>query len=57
MVLIKFSGITCQKVPRPGTNGKTIDGDEYGDEALTFTKEKCLQREVIAEKFLQFQFQ
>lgn len=46
LITFLLAGITCQKVPRPGTNGKTIDGDEYGDEALTFTKEKCLQREV-----------
>jgi hypothetical protein len=32
----------------PGTNVPQ-PGDEYGDEALAFTKELCMQREVTIE--------
>lgn len=42
-----FTGINCQKAARPmGPGGKSIEGDPFGEEALAFTKERCLQREV-----------
>lgn len=45
--LIILIGINCQKAARPaGPGGKMVEGDPYGDEALAFTKERCLQREV-----------
>lgn len=40
-------GINCQKAARPaGPGGKAVEGNPYGEEALAFTKERCLQREV-----------
>lgn len=45
--LLILIGINCQKAARPaGPGGKMVEGDPYGDEALAFTKERCLQREV-----------
>lgn len=45
---IKFSaGISCPRGARPVINGAPASESEpYGDEALNFTKEKCLQREI-----------
>jgi len=47
LVTFLLAGINCQKAPRPaGPSGKMVEGDPFGEEALNFTKEKCLQREV-----------
>uniref|UniRef100_A0A1B6ECM6 Staphylococcal nuclease domain-containing protein 1 n=1 Tax=Clastoptera arizonana TaxID=38151 RepID=A0A1B6ECM6_9HEMI len=47
LITFLLAGISCQRAPRmvPG-GGKPVDGDPYGEEALAFTKEKCLQRDV-----------
>ncbi|ENN71421.1 staphylococcal nuclease domain-containing protein 1 isoform X2 [Dendroctonus ponderosae] len=42
-----LGGISCPRATRPATgNLPASEGEEFGDEALLFTKEKCLQREV-----------
>ncbi|CAH1129973.1 unnamed protein product [Ceutorhynchus assimilis] len=42
-----LGGITCPRATRAATgNLPASEGEEFGDEALLFTKEKCLQREV-----------
>ncbi|KAL1502357.1 hypothetical protein ABEB36_007507 [Hypothenemus hampei] len=42
-----LSGINCPRATRPAIgNQPASEGEEYGDEALQFVKEKCLQREV-----------
>ncbi|XP_030753895.1 staphylococcal nuclease domain-containing protein 1 [Sitophilus oryzae] len=42
-----LGGINCPRASRPATgNLPASPGEEYGDEALQFTKERCLQREV-----------
>lgn len=42
-----LAGITCPRGARPGINGGPLQESEpFGEEALTFTKEKVLQREV-----------
>lgn len=42
-----LGGISCPRAARPATgNLPASEGEEYGDEALLFVKEKCLQREV-----------
>ncbi|XP_056643670.1 staphylococcal nuclease domain-containing protein 1 [Diorhabda sublineata] len=38
-----LGGITCQRATRQATD---TPGEPYGDEALLFTKERCMQREV-----------
>ncbi|GBL80625.1 Nuclease domain-containing protein 1 [Araneus ventricosus] len=43
-----LGGITCARAARDTPNG-TIPGDPYGDAALAFTKDLCLQREVQIE--------
>ncbi|CAG7833367.1 unnamed protein product [Allacma fusca] len=53
MRLITFllGGISCPRAPRaPGIPGSAaIEGEPYGDEALNFTKDLCLQKEVEIE--------
>nr|CAD7459291.1 unnamed protein product [Timema tahoe] len=39
-------GISCPRGSRPGPNGVHMEGEAFGEEALIFTKDKCLQREV-----------
>jgi staphylococcal nuclease domain-containing protein 1 len=47
LVTFLLGGISCPRGSRPGIGGVgLVDGDPYGDEALQFTKDKCLQREV-----------
>ncbi|KAF7265330.1 hypothetical protein GWI33_021313 [Rhynchophorus ferrugineus] len=42
-----LGGINCPRVARAATtNLPATEGEEFGDEALQFTKERCLQREV-----------
>lgn len=47
LVTFLLGGISCPRGSRPGVGGVgLVDGEPYGDEALQFTKDKCLQREV-----------
>ncbi|XP_066153595.1 staphylococcal nuclease domain-containing protein 1 [Euwallacea fornicatus] len=42
-----LGGINCPRATRPATgNLPASEGEEFGDEALLFVKERCLQREV-----------
>lgn len=42
-----LAGITCPRSSRPSLNGiPAQDGEPFGDEALNFTKEKIIQRDV-----------
>lgn len=41
-----ISGIECPRGARPLPGGQMSQSEPYGDEALQFTKEMCLQREV-----------
>ena len=43
-----FLGITCPRAGRIVTSQGIIatEGDPFGDEALSFTKDLCMQREV-----------
>ena len=44
--LCYVAGIECPRGKRQLPNGQVIEADPYGEEALLFTKEMCLQREV-----------
>jgi len=47
-----LAGITCPRGTRPnlgGPAGSVTEGEPFGDEALLFTKENCLQRQVEIE--------
>ncbi|XP_052746708.1 staphylococcal nuclease domain-containing protein 1 [Bicyclus anynana] len=49
-VLVTFllAGINCPRGSRPALGGGGMqDAEPFGEEALQFTKEKCLQRDVI----------
>nr|QBI71273.1 ebna2 binding protein P100 [Eurycantha calcarata] len=47
LVTFLLAGISCPRGARPGPgNVGTMDGEPFGEEALAFTKDKCLQREV-----------
>jgi len=46
LITFLLAGINCQKASRPAPGGKMVEGDPFGEEALAFTKERCLQREV-----------
>ena len=41
-----IAGIECPRGKRQLPGGQVIEADPYGEEALLFTKEMCLQREV-----------
>ncbi|XP_063970734.1 staphylococcal nuclease domain-containing protein 1-like [Lytechinus pictus] len=43
-----LAGISCPRMARTGPGGPT-QGEPFGEEALQFTKETCLQREVEVE--------
>lgn len=44
------AGINCPRAARPSINGQPpSDGEPFGDEALLYTKEKCLQREISVQ--------
>ncbi|MCL4136789.1 UNVERIFIED_CONTAM: hypothetical protein GTU68_060303, partial [Idotea baltica] len=51
LITFLLAGISCPKAtrPAPGGTGGTIPGEPFGAEALTFTKEHILQREVQIE--------
>uniref|UniRef100_A0A2I9LPS2 Staphylococcal nuclease domain-containing protein 1 n=1 Tax=Centruroides hentzi TaxID=88313 RepID=A0A2I9LPS2_9SCOR len=49
IVIFLLAGINCPKATRPGPGGTVIEGEPWGEEALQFTKELCLQREVSVE--------
>lgn len=47
LVTFLLAGINCPRGSRPGIGGAgPVDGEPFGEEALQFTKDKCLQREV-----------
>jgi staphylococcal nuclease domain-containing protein 1 len=47
LVTFLLGGISCPRGSRQVAGGVgSVDGEPYGDEALQFTKDKCLQREV-----------
>lgn len=47
LVTFLLGGINCPRGSRPGVGGVgLLDGEPFGDKALQFTKDKCLQREV-----------
>ena len=45
-VTMTVPGIECPRGKRQLPGGQTIESDPYGEDALLFTKEMCLQREV-----------
>ena len=47
-VVLTCAGISCPRAARVVTAQGVIstEGDQFGDDALHFTKELCLQREV-----------
>nr|CAG4638262.1 EOG090X01F7 [Cyclestheria hislopi] len=50
IITFLLAGISCPRGTRPNPNGQgTLPGEPYGDEALLFTKELCLQHEVNIE--------
>ncbi|KAK7107596.1 staphylococcal nuclease domain-containing protein 1-like [Littorina saxatilis] len=49
LITFLISGIDCPRGKRQLPNGQSIESDPYGEEALMFTKEMCLQREVEVE--------
>lgn len=47
LITFLLGGISCPRGARPSINGAAMQGAEpFGEEALNFTKEKCMQREV-----------
>ncbi|CAH1366960.1 unnamed protein product [Tenebrio molitor] len=45
-----LGGINCPRASRQATNAQpAVEGEPFGDEALQFTKERCLQREVTIQ--------
>ena len=46
LITFLLSGIECPRGARPIAGGEMTKSEPYGDEALAFTKEFCLQREV-----------
>uniref|UniRef100_A0A0P5RPB4 Staphylococcal nuclease domain-containing protein 1 n=1 Tax=Daphnia magna TaxID=35525 RepID=A0A0P5RPB4_9CRUS len=51
LITFLLAGINCPRGTRPNLNGApgVQDGEPFGDAALQFTKEHCLQREVEIE--------
>jgi len=51
LITFLLAGITCPRGTRPNLNGApgVQEGEPFGDEALVFTKENCLQHEVEIE--------
>ncbi|XP_074643880.1 staphylococcal nuclease domain-containing protein 1-like [Tubulanus polymorphus] len=49
LITLLLSGINCSRSSRPGAGGVTVPGEPFGEEAMLFTKEQCLQREVEVE--------
>ncbi|CAH1250586.1 staphylococcal nuclease domain-containing protein 1-like [Branchiostoma lanceolatum] len=48
LITFLLAGISCPRVPRSLPSG-TTEGEPFGEEALSFTKELCMQREVEVE--------
>ncbi|KAJ9587387.1 hypothetical protein L9F63_019088 [Diploptera punctata] len=47
LVTFLLAGINCPRGSRPGPGGvSVVEGEPFGEEALQYTKEKCMQREV-----------
>jgi len=50
IITFLLAGITCPRGGgRPDPKGGVVEGEPFGDEAMLFTKEHCLQREVQIE--------
>ena len=51
LVTFLLAGISCPRGTRPNLGGQAgvQEGEPFGDEALLFTKENCLQRQVEIE--------
>jgi len=51
LVTFLLAGISCPRGTRPNLGGQpgVQEGEPFGDEALLFTKENCLQRQVEIE--------
>ncbi|GAB6033374.1 hypothetical protein CHUAL_013139 [Chamberlinius hualienensis] len=52
LITFLLAGISCPRASRTaggGTGGESIQGEPFGDDALAFTKELCMQREVEIE--------
>lgn len=51
LIIFLLAGVKAPRGPRPapGGGGSIIEGEPYGEEALAFTKEHCLQRDVEIE--------
>nr|QBI71278.1 ebna2 binding protein P100 [Liposcelis bostrychophila] len=47
LITFLLAGINCPRGSRPGPGGSgVVPGEPFGEEALQFTKDKCMQREV-----------
>lgn len=47
LITFLLAGINCPRGSRPGVGGAgPVEGEPFGEEALQFTKDRCLQREV-----------
>nr|QBI71281.1 ebna2 binding protein P100 [Thermobia domestica] len=47
LITFLLAGINCPRGARPAVGGTgTVESEPFGEEALQFTKDKCLQREV-----------
>ncbi|RUS90599.1 hypothetical protein EGW08_001596 [Elysia chlorotica] len=49
LITLLISGIECPKGARTLPSGQSFPADPFGEEALTFVKEMCMQREVEVE--------
>ncbi|TMS34836.1 hypothetical protein L596_002347 [Steinernema carpocapsae] len=50
IITFLLGGITCPRTARPGPGGKLIgESEPYAEEAMKFTRSKCLQHEVQIE--------
>ncbi|KAH9499055.1 nuclease domain-containing protein [Bulinus truncatus] len=49
LITLLISGIDCPKGARSLPSGQSFPADPFGEEALLFTKEMCMQREVEVE--------
>uniref|UniRef100_A0A646QDV8 Staphylococcal nuclease domain-containing protein 1 n=1 Tax=Hemiscolopendra marginata TaxID=943146 RepID=A0A646QDV8_9MYRI len=49
LITFLLAGINCPKPTRVLPNGTTVEGEAWGEEALNFTKDLCMQKEVEVE--------
>jgi staphylococcal nuclease domain-containing protein 1 len=49
LITFLLAGISCPRVSQAGRGGHQTEGEPFGQEALIFTKEFCLQRDVEVE--------